>query len=161
MSEPLTTVAKFLEACASDDPRRRDEANAMVARALGTRERTLECECHKGLHQWENHPARDYEQWFQHPLPYATAVPGDPDQGNLWWEMWLALPREGEGWYYALRELAPCPDFAFRVRPFQIDGLCPAKNVNFSCGTPPFGDTPNAALAAALLLALDQLKETE
>ena len=141
MSEPLTTVAQFLEACAAGNLR----VNAIVCAVMDEDESLATCD----------------DIYLQYLPPYATAVPGDPDQGNLWWEMWLALPREGEGWYYALRELAPCPDFAFRVRPFQIDGFCPAKNVNFSCGTPPFGDTPNAALAAALLLALDKLKETD
>ena len=140
-SEPLTTVATFLEACASDDPRRRAEANAMVANCLDPK-------AHWRIYRCAGSPIDG--QWMHYsgttrgnagPPPYATACPGDPDQGNLWWKMWEALPRDrGEVWEYF-----DCIDYHAVVNTvYRVDA-----------------ETRLAALAASLLLALDKLKENE
>ena len=160
-SEPLTTVAEFLAACAAGDRELRAEADAMVCDVV------LEQRTHT-YEEWglAGRKLRSCPGWLapdglttprEAPVPYATAGPDHPERWRLWGEMWEALlarlPRGSVtlGWNYGYGYLVDW--HAYDGRSVRVpEGWGPAYD-----GRP----TPNAALAASLLLALDKLKETD
>ena len=157
MSEPLTTVATFLEACASDDPERRAAANAMVCDLI------LEARTHTD-EEWSltGRRVKSCPGWLapdglttprDAPVPYATAGPGDPDRWRLFGEVWDALE-------------AACDYCSIEVGDDELPRYAVLWRIGAGFGSgdrygSPAAPTPNAALAASLLLALDKLKETD
>lgn len=80
---------------------------------------------------------------------YATG-----DDGTLFFEMFDALPREGEYWSYRLTEHyvptdAMGPKHAAEWR-YRVDGVCHKASINLGGAPLPHGPTRNLAVAAAL-----------
>jgi len=141
MSDRLT-VFTFLSLAAAGDP----EANELVAPLVGW-EHVTAGDCPG----WERVETREYLDGSservrvnrEEPPPYATAGPADPERWALWGEMLEAYQRaEGlPSWLVALEWWI---GDAHSIWISDLERQLP---------------TPNAALAAALGLALDQLTE--
>ena len=146
-SEPHTTVPQFLALCAAGDP----EADAMVAPLVGWEpiteaNATMETRNLVGRGYWTRGTViatRDLP-------PYATAGPEHPERWRLWGEMWEALHADERAGVITFHATHP-------VHPRWCVALWIRERGHTSIKAP----TPNAALAAALGLANNHLKEDE